>query len=53
MTYVEEEKKWKVGYPRIKDPDDLPNNKCAALAKLKSIEKRSLKNQNHAQKYKQ
>lgn len=43
MTYVGEEKKWKVGYLRIKDLDELPNNKCAALAKLKSIEKRSLR----------
>lgn len=28
---------------------DLPNNKCAALVKLKSIKKRLLKDQNYAQ----
>ena len=53
ITYVEEEKKWEAGYPWIKDPDDLPHNRCAALAKLKSTEKRLLKDQNYAQIHKQ
>ena len=35
MRNIEEEKKWETGYPWIKDLEDLPNNKCAALAKLK------------------
>ena len=36
----------------IKDPDNLPKNKCAALAKLKSTEERLRKYQSWAQIYK-
>ena len=53
MKYIQEEKKWEAGYPWIKDPYDLPDNKCAALAKLKSTEKRLLKDKNCAQIYQQ
>ena len=51
IKYIQEEKEWEAGYPWIKDPSDLPDNKCAALTKLKSTEKRLLKDKNYAQIY--
>ena len=46
-------KEKEAGYPCIKNPNDLPNKKCAALAKLKSTEKRLVKDQNYSQICKQ
>ena len=33
MKYIQE-KKWGAGYPWIKDPYNLPGNKCAALTNV-------------------
>ena len=43
--------KWTARYPWKKDPNDLPNNYSAALAMLKSTERRLKKNLNHAKLY--
>ena len=51
MKYIQEEKKWEAGYPWIKDPYNLPDNKCAALTKLKLTEKPLLEDKNYAQIY--
>ena len=52
MIYIEEEKRWEASYPWIRDPHELPDNRCSVLAKLKSTEKRLLRDENYAQIYK-
>ena len=43
--------KWIAHYPWKRDPHELPNNYSAALAMLKSTEKRLKKNESHAALY--
>ena len=50
MTYTGDH--WEVRYPWIKDPNDLPDNRQAALRMLEGTEKRLLKNDEHALVYK-
>ena len=40
LTFNEIEKRWTITFPWIKDPKQLPNNYTAALARLKSTERR-------------
>ena len=42
---------WEAQYPWIRDPNDLPDNRSAALAMLKSTEKRLSTNKVHAETY--
>jgi len=42
---------WEAQYPWIRNPNDLPDNRCAALAMLKSTEKRLSTNKMHAETY--
>ena len=51
LTYKADQKKWEVGYPWIKDPKALPDNKEAALATLKATKKRLKQNPAHAAVY--
>ena len=51
LTYKADQKKWEAGYPWIKDPKALPDNKEAALATLKATEKRLRQNLAHAPVY--
>ena len=51
LTYKADQKKWEVGYPWIKDPKALPDNKEAALATLKATEKQFRQNPAHATVY--
>lgn len=51
LTYRADRKKWEAGYPWIKDPKALPDNKEAALATLKATEKRLRQNPAHAAVY--
>lgn len=51
LTYKADQKKWEAGYPWIKDPKALPDNKEAALATLKATEKRLRQNPAHAAVY--
>ena len=43
---------WESSYPWIRSPSDLPDNRAAAFAMLRSTEKRLQKNIYHAQMYK-
>ena len=52
LRYLEEKKKWQASYPWIRDPAELPNNRCAALARLRSTERRLSKDIQHATLYK-
>ena len=45
------ENRWEASYPWIRSPNDLPNNKSAALSMLKSTEKRLRLNEDHATIY--
>ena len=51
LVYLPEKKKWIAGYPWIRDPTELPDNRPAALAKLKTMERRLLSNPDHAALY--
>ena len=54
LTYKADQKKWEAGYPWIKDPKALPDNKEAALAVQKNFqdtEKRLRQNPAHAAVY--
>ena len=51
LTYKADQKKWEAGYPWIKDPRALPDNKEAPLATLKATEKRLRQNPAHATVY--
>ena len=43
--------RWCAAYPWLKPPEQLPNNRCMALATLKAIEKRVSRNKERAQLY--
>ena len=51
LTYKADQKKWEAGYPWIKDPNALPDNRSAALAALKAMEKRLRQDPMHAALY--
>lgn len=51
LTYKPEEKKWEAGYPWIKDPKELPDNRSASLGALKATEKRLRQDPLHAAVY--
>ena len=40
LVYMPKKKKWQASYPWIKDPRQLPENRCAAFYTLKATEKR-------------
>ena len=44
-------KKWQASYPWIKDPRQLPDNRCAAFYTLKAMEKRLSLNPEHTTLY--
>ena len=51
LVYLPDKKKWIAGYPWIRDAAELPDNRTAALAKLKTMERRLLSNPDHAALY--
>ena len=51
LKYDKENKRWIAQYPWVKDPNDLPDNRRVAVAKLISTEKRLAKNKKHAETY--
>ena len=51
LAYLPDKKKWIAGYPWICDPAELPDNRPAALAQLKTMERRLLSNPDHAALY--
>ena len=51
LTYLPEKERWLASYPWICDPSELPDNKPAAFAKLKMMEKGLLSNSKHADLY--
>ena len=51
MIHDGDAKRWKVKYPWIKDPNQLPDNRATAEAVLKSTEKRLKRNPKHAEVY--
>ena len=53
LEYDQENKRWLAEYPWIKDPNNLPDNKRVAVAKLISTEKHLAKNMKHAETYEQ
>ena len=48
LTFNSDDSTWTVEYPWIKDPNDLPNNRKVAMAKLAATERRLRKNADHA-----
>ena len=44
LQFLPESGRWEARYPRIKSPDDLPDNRCVALAALRSAETRLKRN---------
>lgn len=51
LIHKPDQKKWEAGYPWIKDPKMLPNNKQAALGALKATEKRLQANPDYGKMY--
>ena len=51
LTFNSDDSTWTVEYPWIKDPNDLPNNRKVAMAKLAATERRLRKNADHARVY--
>ena len=51
LTFNSEDSTWTVEYPWIKDPNDLPDNRKVAMAKLATSERRMRKNADHAKVY--
>ena len=51
LQYDENRGRWLASYPWVKSPDDLPDNRCMALATLKSTEKRLGRNRERAEIY--
>ena len=51
LTFNSEDNKWTAEYPWIKDPNDLPDNRKVAMAKLAAAERRLRKNADHAKVY--
>ena len=51
LTFSSEDSTWTVEYPWIKDPNDLPDNRKVARAKLAATERRLRKNADHAKVY--
>ena len=52
LVYMPKKKKWQASYPWIKDPRQLPDNRCAAFFTLKAMEKRLSLNPEHTTLYK-
>ena len=44
LRFCHEDGRWEASYPWIKSPAELPNNRCVALATLRSAENRLKKN---------
>ena len=53
FTYLPDERKWQAGYPWIKDPWNLPNNRYAALTALRATERRLTKCKEIAKVYRE
>ena len=51
LVYMPKKKKWQASYPWIKDPKQLPDNRCAAFYTLKAMEKDLSLNPEHAPLY--
>ena len=52
LTFNSEDNRWTVEYPWIiKDPNNLPDNRKVAMAKLAATERRLRKNADHAKVY--
>ena len=51
LVYKPDQRKWEAGYPWIKDPRSLPDNKAYVLGTLKSTEKRLKRFPEHAKVY--
>ena len=51
LVYHPEGKKWEAGYPWIKNPNELPNNRQAVIGALKATEKRLKKSEMSAINY--
>ena len=51
LTFNSDDSTWTVECPWIKDPNDLPNNRKVAMAKLAATERRLRKNADHARVY--
>ena len=51
LTFNSEDNTWTVEYPWIKDPNNLPDNRKVAMAKLAATERRLRKNADHAKVY--
>ena len=51
LTFSSEDSTWTVEYPWIKDPNDLPDNRKVAMAKLAATERRLRKNADHTKVY--
>ena len=51
LTFNSEDNTWTAEYPWIKDPNDLPDNRKVAMAKLAATERRLRKNADHTKVY--
>ena len=51
LTFNNEDNTWTVEYPWVKDPNNLPDNRKVAMAKLAATERRLRKNADHAKGY--
>ena len=51
LSFDEENGRWIAKYPWVVPPEDLPNNRCVALAVLRSTEKRLARDPKHATVY--
>ena len=51
LNYDDQNRVWTAGYPWIKNPEELPDNKPVATKILESTEKRLQKNPSHAKVY--
>ena len=51
LTFNSEDNTWTAEYPWIKNPNDLPDNRKVAMAKLAATERRLRKNADHAKVY--
>ena len=53
LKYNDEGNYWEAGYPWIKDPENLPDNKIVAISSLKALERRLKKDEKQANLYQQ
>ena len=53
ISFKESTGRWLAHYPWVKDPSTLPNNKCIALATMKSTERRLMRDPDQASLYTQ